>query len=85
MFWPTAHVVDADIDQNSDLWQALKEALATRGSSLLPLCTWLMNGTNMWGGLAFSNSSSADETIDLYVNLVERDYENNIPKILSWL
>lgn len=83
-------IVNASIDQNNDLWQALKG-----GSSNVGLDTGFdmyvieypdPKVTNIWGGIANFNLSSADELIDTYVDFVENNHKDkNSSTMLYWI
>lgn len=83
-------IVNANIDQNNDLWQALKG-----GSGNLGLVTRFdmyiidfpdPDVTDIWGGLAYFNLSSADEVIAAYVDFVEHNHEDkNSSTMLYWV
>ncbi|KUI56673.1 Bifunctional solanapyrone synthase [Cytospora mali] len=83
-------IINANKDQDNDLWRALKG-----GSGNMELVTrFNMNVvdfsdadvTNIWGGLAYYNLSSADELIDVYVEFVEPNHrDKNSSAMLYWV
>lgn len=83
-------VVDANIDNHNDLWQALKG-----GSGNLGLVTRFdmyviefpdLATPNIWGGIAYYDlGSSGDGVVDAYVDFVEHNHEDkNSSTMLTW-
>ncbi|KAK9423113.1 putative FAD binding domain-containing protein [Seiridium unicorne] len=83
-------VINANIDENNDLWQALKG-----GSGNFGLVTRFdmyviefpdPENPNIWGGIAQYELSAADDLIDSYVDFTENNYlDKNSSTMLYWV
>ncbi|KAK8064329.1 hypothetical protein PG994_006967 [Apiospora phragmitis] len=83
-------IVDANADENNDLWQALKG-----GSGNFGLVTRFdmyviefpdPKKPNIWGGIAQYELSAADDLTDAYVDFVENNYQDkNSSTMLYWV